>query len=87
MHPSCLRPMTSVWMRIRPNRATADATVTETIRQNPIPAAIAAAGLALLWMNRSNGSSNGYRRDQDREGRSYDYRAYDAGSGGPGITD
>ena len=30
--------------------------VMETIKRNPIPAAMAGAGLALLWMNRSNGS-------------------------------
>lgn len=33
--------------------------VMETIRQNPIPAAIAGAGLALLWMNRSGGNQKG----------------------------
>jgi hypothetical protein len=35
--------------------------VMETIKRNPIPAAMAGAGLALLWMNRSNGSSSGSR--------------------------
>jgi Protein of unknown function (DUF3618) len=48
--------------------------VMETIKRNPIPAAIAGTGLALLWVNRSNdkGSngysaayrSNGYRPEQ-----------------------
>lgn len=37
--------------------------VMETIRRNPIPAAMAGAGLALLWMNRSGGTSNGAYRD------------------------
>ena len=40
--------------------------VLETIKNNPIPAAMAGAGLALLWMNRSDGH-DGYR--------SADYRA------------
>jgi hypothetical protein len=31
--------------------------VMETIRRNPIPAALAGAGLAMLWANRSNGDS------------------------------
>ncbi|MCA1588174.1 MAG: DUF3618 domain-containing protein [Chloroflexi bacterium] len=34
--------------------------VLETIKRNPIPAAIAGAGLALLWVNRSDKGSNGY---------------------------
>jgi hypothetical protein len=34
--------------------------VLETIKRNPIPAAMAGAGLALLWANRSNG--NGHAR-------------------------
>ena len=33
--------------------------VMETIRRNPIPAAMAGAGLALLWMNRSSGATAG----------------------------
>ena len=33
--------------------------VMETIRRNPVPAAMAGAGLALLWMNRSNESQGG----------------------------
>ena len=38
--------------------------VMETVRQNPIPAAMAGAGLALLWMNRSTGDSG--RREGPR---------------------
>ena len=52
--------------------------VMETIKRNPVPAAIAGAGLAMLWMNRSGGSSqkfndgtrytggyrNGYQQEQ-----------------------
>lgn len=37
--------------------------VMETIRRNPIPAAMAGAGLALLWANRSNGH-NGHAGGQ-----------------------
>jgi hypothetical protein len=33
--------------------------VMETIKRNPIPAAMAGAGLALLWMNKSDGNDNG----------------------------
>jgi hypothetical protein len=44
--------------------------VMETIKKNPIPAAIAGTGLALLWMNRSSGQSNGQR-----------YQAYDVAYG------
>ena len=33
--------------------------VMETIKRNPIPAALAGAGLALLWVNRSQGSQTG----------------------------
>ena len=35
--------------------------VMETIKRNPIPAAMAGAGLALLWMNKSNGNGQGYQ--------------------------
>lgn len=34
--------------------------VMDTIKKNPIPAAIAGAGLALLWANRSSGTAGGY---------------------------
>ena len=44
--------------------------VMDTIKRNPVPAAMAGAGLALLWMNRSNGH-DGYR--------SGEYRAYGSG--------
>ena len=47
--------------------------VMETIKQNPIPAAIAGAGLALLWMNRSSG-------DGAARNGSYAYR-YDPNTG------
>ena len=58
--------------------------VMETIKRNPIPAAMAGAGLALLWMNRSNGNGNGqYSPGAYRSG---DYRAYGHGQAeGPGI--
>jgi hypothetical protein len=69
--------------------------VMETIKKNPIPAAMAGAGLALLWMNRSNGSSNGNGRyrysEYDRYGP---YRSgmraedrWDDERSGPGLTD
>lgn len=41
--------------------------VIETIKNNPIPAALAGTGLALLWMNRSNGTD---------KYRSQTYRGY-----------
>jgi hypothetical protein len=42
--------------------------VLETIKRNPIPAAIAGAGLAMLWMNRAqtDGRNVSYRRYSDR---------------------
>ena len=49
--------------------------VMDTIKRNPIPAALAGAGLALLWINRSNGSAS----------RPYDYRAARYDQGGQGI--
>ena len=53
--------------------------VMQTIKSNPIPAAIAGAGLALLWVNRSGSKqssdgygaayrSNGYRPEQESGG-------------------
>lgn len=36
--------------------------VMETIKRNPIPAAMAGAGLALLWVNRSNSHDGGAER-------------------------
>jgi ElaB/YqjD/DUF883 family membrane-anchored ribosome-binding protein len=59
--------------------------VMDTIKRNPIPAAMAGAGLALLWANRSSGQpgSNGSQYG--------DYRRYEAAptrrSDGPGIGD
>jgi hypothetical protein len=40
--------------------------VMETIKRNPIPAAMAGAGLALLWANRSDGNGNGHPGRYDR---------------------
>jgi hypothetical protein len=57
--------------------------VMDTIKRNPIPAAIAGAGLAMLWMNRSNGNGS-YRSGAtkpDGYGGQYDR----SGQGGPGI--
>jgi ElaB/YqjD/DUF883 family membrane-anchored ribosome-binding protein len=58
--------------------------VMETIKSNPIPAAMAGAGLALLWANRKSGNGNGHTFD----------RRYDAAYGstyrrqdGQGIGD
>lgn len=48
--------------------------VMETIKRNPIPAAMAGAGLALLWMNRSDGGNGGGgngRRHLSRYDRMY----------------
>jgi len=59
--------------------------VMDTIKRNPVPAALAGAGLALLWANRSSGDKHGDDRAQ------YGYARYDAGreSGatGPDIGD
>ena len=51
--------------------------VMDTIKRNPIPATLAGAGLALLWMNRSNG--NGHDQYSPGAYRSGDYRAYASG--------
>ena len=48
--------------------------VMETIKRNPVPAALAGAGLALLWMNRSNGHD--YGRSEGGSYRSGEYRTY-----------
>lgn len=53
--------------------------VMETIKKNPIPAAIAGAGLALLWVNRSNGSTNG--NGYSSAYRSNGYRGQESGGG------
>ena len=61
--------------------------VMDTIKRNPIPAAMAGAGLALLWMNRSDGNGNGHRQYSPGAYRSDDYPAYTYGSQSdrPGI--
>jgi len=66
-------------------------TLMETIRQNPIPAALTGIGLGWLWMNRRSSPSNRRGQSFDRygyssSGPSYQgggsYRAYDYGGGG-----
>jgi hypothetical protein len=52
--------------------------VMETIKRNPIPAAMAGAGLALLWANRSNGNGSQYRNAY------YGSQPYQAEQGGIG---
>jgi hypothetical protein len=54
--------------------------VMETIKSNPIPAAIAGTGLALLWANRKSGNGNGHRADSS-------YRAAYGDQSGQGIGD
>ena len=46
--------------------------VMETIKRNPVPAALAGAGLALLWANRSKGTESG--SDSYRSGYGYQSR-------------
>lgn len=60
--------------------------VMETIKRNPIPAAMAGAGLALLWMNRSDGSGHGDFRAAYRSTayRAHGYGQYDQGGQGIG---
>jgi hypothetical protein len=61
--------------------------VMETIKRNPIPAAMAGAGLALLWMNRSDNGNGNERRQGSRYDRmygttsSYGQRSGTAGTG------
>lgn len=50
--------------------------VMETIKRNPIPAALAGAGLALLWKNRSQGT-------QDTQGGAQANASYGTGYGYP----
>ena len=45
--------------------------VMDTIRRNPIPAALAGAGLAMLWVNRSQGPQGG----RSSYGTGYGYRS------------
>lgn len=60
--------------------------VMETIKRNPIPAAMAGAGLALLWKNRSQGSNDQYKTAY---GTGYGYQSRPAymyeTDGGSGI--
>ena len=61
--------------------------ILETIRQNPLPAAMAAIGIGLLVMNRSNGGS-AYRADRYWEAGGRDADENRAGYGtGSGMTD
>ena len=55
--------------------------VMETIKKNPIPAAIAGAGLALLWANRSNGSNGGNGNGYGAAYRGNGYRGEQSGGG------
>jgi hypothetical protein len=57
--------------------------VMDTIKRNPIPAALAGAGLALLWMNRSNGNGTYRSGDYRARGSGDQYDRY--GQRGPGI--
>ena len=57
--------------------------VIDTIKSNPIPAAMAGAGLALLWMNRSNGHGRSPYANDRAQGFSAT-SGYQA-QGGPGI--
>ena len=57
--------------------------VLETIKNNPLPAAMAGAGLALLWMNRSDGH-DGYRSSSHRTD-GHGARAGYLGDAGQGI--
>ena len=60
--------------------------VMDTIRRNPIPAALAGAGLAMLWVNRSQGPQGG----RDSYGTGYGYQSRPASmyraDGGQGIA-
>jgi hypothetical protein len=56
----------------------AGSSMLETIRHNPIPTAMAAIGLGMLWMNRSDGQES--QRRYRSNGRFSDYR-YDYGYG------
>ena len=60
--------------------------VMDTIRRNPIPAALAGAGLAMLWVNRSQGPQGG----RASYGTGYGYQGRPASTyeadGGQGIA-
>lgn len=61
--------------------------ILETIRRNPLPAAMAAIGIGMLLMNRSNGRSS-YRPDRYWDGGWRDTDDYRAGyGGGSGVTE
>jgi ElaB/YqjD/DUF883 family membrane-anchored ribosome-binding protein len=61
--------------------------VLETIRRNPLPAAMAAIGIGLLVMNRSNGRSS-YQPDRYLDGGRRDADEHRAGYGtGSGVTE
>lgn len=65
----------------------------ETIRQNPLPAAIAGIGLGWLWINRQSGSPRRYSRSADmgyyREGQTYypNQRGYVGGASYSGTAE
>ena len=60
--------------------------VVETIKRNPIPAALAGAGLAMLWANRNQGAQGG-TTSSNRMGYGYQSRPASMyeGTGGEGI--
>jgi ElaB/YqjD/DUF883 family membrane-anchored ribosome-binding protein len=59
----------------------------ETIRQNPVPAALAAVGIGWLWMNRSKGTSGGNGAYRSHDQTSYQpSRAYATTSPSYGYT-
>ena len=64
--------------------------VMETIKKNPIPAAMAGAGLALLWKNKADANSNGRRYEAGRYTNAYGYGSaypYQGSGQGGGIGD
>jgi ElaB/YqjD/DUF883 family membrane-anchored ribosome-binding protein len=61
--------------------------ILETIRRNPLPAAMAAIGVGMLLMNRSDGRRS-HRPDRDWDGAWRDTGDYRAGQGsGSGVTE
>jgi ElaB/YqjD/DUF883 family membrane-anchored ribosome-binding protein len=58
--------------------------IVETIRRNPLPAALAGIGIGWLWMNRSSGEPSGLRRTYSYSDRSGD-RGSDRGPRGYGV--
>ena len=63
--------------------------VMDTIKRNPIPAALAGAGLALLWANRSQGNQGTQRqvaKMYEADGRSIGSKAKDAASTVGGVV-